>query len=126
MDLTVLISTWNSCDRLSITLDTFALCSIPEGLQWQLVIVNNNCTDNTDAVVARYAKKLPITYVKEPRPGLSIARNTGLQAATGKLIIFTDDDVKPSRDWIKLYWDAYRECPQGCFWVLGRSGRERI
>jgi glucosyl-dolichyl phosphate glucuronosyltransferase len=116
MDLTVLISTWNSCERLSITLDAFSQCVIPDGLEWQLVIVNNNCNDDTDTIVARYAQKLPITYVKEPRPGLSIARNTGLQAATGKLIIFTDDDVKPSREWIKVYWDAYCECPSGYFW----------
>jgi glycosyltransferase involved in cell wall biosynthesis len=116
MDLTVLISTWNSAKRLGITLDAFKNCEIPAGLQWHLVIVNNNCTDNTDEVVARYDKVLPITYVKEPQPGLSQARNTGLQAATGKLIIFTDDDVKPCREWIKIYWDAYRKDPNGKFW----------
>jgi len=116
MDVTVLISTWNDAARLAITLDAFAQCEVPPGLQWQLVIVNNNCTDNTDDVVHSYLKKLPITYVKEPRPGLSQARNTGLKAATGRLIIFTDDDVKPCREWISLYWAAYQKNRIGHFW----------
>jgi glucosyl-dolichyl phosphate glucuronosyltransferase len=116
MDLTVLISTWNGAERLAVTLNTFTKCVIPGGLQWQIVLVNNNCTDNTDEVVARYAKVLPITYVDEPRPGLSQARNTGLNAASGKLIIFTDDDVKPCREWIKVYWDAYVADPSVKFW----------
>jgi glucosyl-dolichyl phosphate glucuronosyltransferase len=115
MDLTVLFSTWND-PRLPTTLEAFTQCVIPEGLKWQLVIVNNNCTDNTDEIVARYMKVLPITYVKEPQPGLSKARNAGLKAAAGKLIIFTDSDVRPSREWIRVFWEAFSKNPSGEFW----------
>jgi glucosyl-dolichyl phosphate glucuronosyltransferase len=116
MDVTVLISTWNNAKRLAITLETIKGCVIPQGLAWQLVIVNNNCTGNTDSVVNQYVDILPVVYVKEPIQGLSRARNAGLNIATGKLIIFTDDDVRPCRDWIKVYWEAFVQEPTKQFW----------
>lgn len=115
MDLTVLISTWNNSRLLEITLNAFKDCIIPSGLSWQIVLVNNNCTDNTDEVVSRFAGVLPILYVKEPIQGLSRARNTGLKAASGEWVIFTDDDVKPCRDWLQLYWEAFNKNPTKYF-----------
>jgi cellulose synthase/poly-beta-1,6-N-acetylglucosamine synthase-like glycosyltransferase len=40
-----------------------------------------------------------ILYVREPRPGLSYARNAGIRAATGDVILFTDDDVVVHPEW---------------------------
>ena len=114
-DVSIIISTWNNSKRLSLTLESFRNCRIPEGLKWELVLVNNNCTDDTDEVAGRFLDKLPIVYVKEPLQGLSRARNKGLETAQGELILFTDDDVKPCREWIITYWSAYQEKPSGYF-----------
>lgn len=111
MHLSVLICTWNNSARLAITLDSLSRCIIPPGLKWEVVLVNNNCTDDTDRVVQRFADKLPLFYVREPRQGLSRARNAGLKVASGQLIVFTDDDVKPSPEWIAAYWSAYQDKP---------------
>ncbi len=117
MDLTVLISTWNNSRCLEMTLEAFRECLIPDGLRWELIIVNNNCTDDTDQVIAKYADALPIYYVREPVQGLSRARNTGVAVASGDFIIFTDDDVKPCPEWIKIYWQAFRKGdPAKYFW----------
>lgn len=107
-DVSVIICTWNSASRLRITLDALAQCVVPSELDWELVLVNNNCTDDTDVVAADFESRLPLEYVHEPRPGLSNARNAGLAAASGKLIIFTDDDVRPYRGWLESYWEAFR------------------
>jgi len=115
MDITVLICTWNNSHRLAVTLDSIANCRVPDLVKWELVLVNNNCTDETDQVVSEYVGLLPIIYVKEPGQGLSNARNTGLQAALGRLVIFTDDDVKPCREWMTEYWSAFKERPEGFF-----------
>jgi len=115
MDLSVLICTWNNSKRLAITLDSISKCVISEGLRWELVLVNNNCTDNTDEIVKKFLNKLPLIYIKEPKQGLSRARNKGLKVVQGELIIFTDDDVRPCRDWIAKYWFAYKEKPKGFF-----------
>lgn len=116
MDLSLIICTWNNSKRLEITLDSIARCKIPVGLNWELVLVNNNCTDNTDEVVKKFSGKLPLLYVYEPRQGLSRAKNAGLRASSGKLILFTDDDVKPCRGWIDTYWNAYQSNPDGYYW----------
>ena len=114
-DFSILISTWNNCQRLQLTLDTLAQMIIPKGLTWELVIVNNACTDQTDEVVRRFISRLPLIYAKEPLRGLSRARNKGLSMAAGQLVIFTDDDVKPSPDWILVYWSVFKQYPEGYF-----------
>jgi glycosyltransferase involved in cell wall biosynthesis len=116
MNISLIISTWNNSKRLTITLESLSQCHIPEGISWELVLVNNNCTDDTDSVVEQFRSRLPIKYVKEPRQGVSIARNTGLANALGELIIFTDDDVVVLENWIKNYWKAYFKNPPGNFW----------
>lgn len=114
-DLSVLLCTWNNCKRLAITLDAIAQCEIPQGLDWELVVVNNNCTDDTDAVVEAFRERLPINYVHEPRQGLSNARNAGIAAASGEWVLFTDDDVRPYPQWIKTYLKASVSKPNGYY-----------
>lgn len=116
MDISVILCTWNNADRLDITLGAFCKLVIPDALCWQLVVVNNNSNDATSEIVRRYIGRLPITYVEEPRQGLSFARNAGVRAAIGELLVFTDDDVKPCVEWLSVYWAAYRKSPSGHFW----------
>jgi len=115
MDISVVICTWNNSKQMEITLEAISRCAIPEDLEWELVAVNNNCTDDTDLVVQKFRNRLPIKYIKESHQGLSRARNAGVQSASGKLVIFTDDDVKPCREWITNYWLAYKERPSMYF-----------
>lgn len=115
MDVSVIVCTWNNSRRLATTLSAFRECSIPEDLRWELVLTNNGSTDDTPAVGQRFARMLPLVLVDEPRPGLSLAKNAALRIATGRLLIFTDDDVTPGRDWIATYWTAYRDRPSGYY-----------
>ena len=63
----------------------------------QVVVVDNaSVGPSTREVVARHPG---IEYVSEPRPGLSVARNTGLRVATGDVVAFPDDDVAVHPDW---------------------------
>jgi GT2 family glycosyltransferase len=115
VDVSVLISTWNNAKRLRITLSAFCRCVIPPATRWELVLVNNSCTDDTDDVAAAFKDRLPIVYVHEPTPGVSNGRNAGLATASGRLILFTDDDVCPNRDWIETLLNAYRAKSHGFF-----------
>lgn len=70
---------------------------------YEIIVVNNNSTDNTDAVVAAKQAAYPeqtIRLLHEPNQGLSFARNTGWQAAHGKYIAFIDDDSLASSGWL--------------------------
>jgi|GEM_PF-963478 len=116
MDLSLIICTWNNSKQLGLTLKALINCSIPSDATCEFIIVNNNSTDDTESVISSFKGKLPIKYVYEPQQGLSRARNAGLKAATGKLIVFGDDDIEPCNNWLKLYWEAYQKNASGFYW----------
>jgi glycosyltransferase involved in cell wall biosynthesis len=111
MNVTVAICTWNRAGLLDQTLTRMRALCIPDGVDWELLVVNNNCTDDTDAVIARHSEMLPIRRIFEPRQGLSIARNAAVAAARGELILWTDDDVLVDPDWLAAYVAAARRWP---------------
>lgn len=106
--LSVLVCTHNNCERLAITLKAISRCTSPP-VDWQLIVVANACTDRTFEVVREFKSILPIRFVEAPQKGLSRARNAGLAAAEGELIVFTDDDVKPDKSWLTAYWQAFQQ-----------------
>jgi GT2 family glycosyltransferase len=63
------------------------------------IVIVDSCPsdDSTKNLVATYPE---FRYVHEPRPGLGLARNTGIGASTGEFIAFTDDDAVVEDDWI--------------------------
>ena len=50
MEITVAICTWNRARLLDETLTHLAELVVPSGLEWELLVINNNCTDHTDEV----------------------------------------------------------------------------
>jgi glycosyltransferase involved in cell wall biosynthesis len=74
---------------------------------WELVVVNNNCTDDTDAVVCKHQAVLPVISVQEPRLGISNARNCALRHARGRFVLWTDDDVLVDPQWMAALLDAF-------------------
>jgi GT2 family glycosyltransferase len=79
-----------------------------------VVVDNAPRTEATRTVVAELADPR-VRYLLEPRPGLSIARNTGAQAATGAAIAFTDDDVVVDRHWLTGLLRGFTRAPRiGC------------
>lgn len=112
MKITVAICTWNRCALLERTLEQMIALEIPPDVGWELLIVENNCTDDTVAVASRFRPQLPVRIVSEPMPGTSHARNRALRAATGDYILFTDDDVLVDKEWIVLFVSAARRFPE--------------
>jgi GT2 family glycosyltransferase len=116
MRVTVAIATWNRCEMLRRTLDEMCRMRVPSGLEWELFVVNNNCTDATDEVIDSFRERLPILGLFEPKQGLSNARNRAIAAAGGDLIAFTDDDVFVAPDWLAAYVEAAARWPEAaCF-----------
>ena len=115
MLISVAICTYNRADLLDQTLEQMRHLQLPAGLDWELLVVDNNCSDHTAAVVARYATELPIRALKEPRQGLSHARNCALEAARGELLLWTDDDVLVAPQWLAEYVRAMASHPEAGF-----------
>ncbi len=114
MRLTVAICTWNRASLLDRTLARIAQDETT-GLEWEVLVVNNNCTDDTDAVIARHQRHLPVRRILERRQGLSNARNAAAMAARGDLIVWTDDDVLVGDGWLRAYERAARLYSESSF-----------
>ncbi|MDX1600775.1 MAG: glycosyltransferase [Anaerolineales bacterium] len=113
MRLTTVICTWNRAELLKLTLEAMTGLEIPEDVEWDLLIVDNNCTDATPDIIAAYADRLPLRSVREPRPGKSHALNRAVAEAECDYLLYTDDDVLVDSGWLRAYRDAIREFPDG-------------
>ena len=84
-------------------------------LGWELLVIDNNSSDATRAVVAEFESALPVRYVFEAEQGLSLARNRAIREFRGDLLLFTDDDVTVDRSWLVAYEDAALRFPHAWF-----------
>jgi GT2 family glycosyltransferase len=100
MKYSVLIATYNRAADLRATLASLA-CLQADG-PWEVIVVDNNSTDDTRAVVENAARAFPVElhYHFEPHQGRSPALNRGIAAARGEIIVTTDDDVRVTPDWL--------------------------
>jgi len=103
MNVTVVLCTCNRCSSLTSALDSLAAQLLPESIRWEVIVVDNNSTDDTREVAEGYCRKHPerFRYVFEPRQGLSRARNAGIRAARGEVVAFIDDDVIAEPSWLR-------------------------
>jgi glucosyl-dolichyl phosphate glucuronosyltransferase len=111
LHLSVALCTWNRCELLARTLDQMTRLAIPPDVTWELIVVNNRCTDATDAVVESFSARLPIRSGWDSVPGAAHARNTALSLASGEFILWTDDDILVDEDWLEAYVRAFRRWP---------------
>lgn len=94
--LTIAIPTHNRAATLGETLASLAAQRLPEEVETECIVVDNNSADRTPAVVEEAAARAPfaIRRVFEPRPGSSFARNRAVDEAAGDFIVFIDEDRK--------------------------------
>lgn len=96
--LSVVLCTRDREESLRTALTSVLAAARPQD---EVVVVDNAPrTDATRTVVEQLADPR-LRYLLEPRPGLSIARNTGARAARGDVIAFTDDDVVVDQRWLE-------------------------
>jgi GT2 family glycosyltransferase len=83
----------------------------------EVVVVDNAPSSDAtmNAVLAEFDDDPRFRYVREPRPGLSCARNRGVAEATGEIIAFTDDDVIVDPWWLDGIIRGFQALPGvGC------------
>ena len=111
--LSIVIATFNRSAYLLRTLESLAGQTLP-AQEFEILVVNNNSTDDTPAVFADFARQHPelrLRMVAEPVQGISYARNRGVAEAKGECIVFIDDDEEAVPDFAKSYRDFFRSRP---------------
>ncbi|MFP5272225.1 hormogonium polysaccharide biosynthesis glycosyltransferase HpsE [Coleofasciculus sp.] len=116
VDFTLAIPTYNGASRLPKLLDKLRQQTGLEQISWEIIVVDNNSSDNTAQVVQEYQGNwlvgVPLTYILEPEQGAAFARLRAVKEAQGELIGFLDDDNLPNPDWIAQAYSFAQEYPQ--------------
>ncbi len=114
MKLSVVICTYNREKYLYNVLKSIVENDFPVA-QYEIVLVNNNSKDNTEAICQQFEADFPqveFHYFVETQQGLSHARNRGIQEAQGDIIIYVDDDAVVNKEYLQTYWDFFTAHPE--------------
>lgn len=69
--------------------------------QFEVLVIDNGSSDDTAAITAAMKLQLPnVRYFLEPRPGLHVGRHRGLKEAAGDVLVFADDDIRATPNWL--------------------------
>jgi O-antigen biosynthesis protein len=100
--VSVIVCTFNGERTLAECLDGLCALDYPD---YEVIVVNDGSTDGTAACAASF----PVRLITTENLGLSMARNTGLEAATGEIVAYIDDDARPDPDWLRYMVRAFIE-----------------
>ena len=112
--ISVIICTYNRDKYIGQLLDSLAKNDYSEK-NYEIILVDNNCTDNTRSICEEFAIKnanINFCYVEEHEQGLSAARNKGIKEAKGDIIIYVDDDAIVDPDYIRSYAEHFHSNPE--------------
>jgi glycosyltransferase involved in cell wall biosynthesis len=102
--ISLIICTFNNSALLDCTLHALARQIVSPEFRWEVVVVDNNCTDDSREVISRHSRAgmLPnVRMVSEPVQGLTHARRRGVESTASDWIAFVDDDCIVDRDWVE-------------------------
>jgi glycosyltransferase involved in cell wall biosynthesis len=121
MTLSIIICSYNRASYISDALTS--LYGQSSGLDdFEVIIVDNNSTDNTKEVYAQWRQTNTngqFSFISETKQGASFARNTGAAIAKGEWVCFMDDDAVATTDYVKNIIKHIQDQP----FIVGFGGR---
>ena len=116
LDLTVAIPTYNGAERLPKVLDRLRSQIQTGQIAWEVIVCDNNSTDNTAEIVSHYQQTwptaYPLRYCFAAEQGAAYARHRAVEAAQGELVAFLDDDNLPAPNWVEQAYLFGQNHPQ--------------
>jgi glycosyltransferase involved in cell wall biosynthesis len=107
--ITVAVCTRDRPEALALILDSL---SVQDYGRLQVLVVDNAPSDlRSQRLVAELAREREIDYVTEPHPGLSWARNRAIEASSGEIVAYVDDDALCDRWWAVEVARGFVEVP---------------
>lgn len=111
--ISIIICTYNRDKYIYQCLSNLAINTTSRS--WEIILINNNSTDNTQTECERFAKDNPnvnFHYFIEATSGLSYARNRGMREAHGDWFVFLDDDSMVGCDYIEQLGQLLDKTPK--------------
>ncbi|GAB2473695.1 hypothetical protein GCM10011375_25560 [Hymenobacter qilianensis] len=111
-----LICTYNSVSRIGETLNRLAQQVVKPGIPWEVILVDNACTDGTSEQAEAHWKQLgttiPLRLYKEPRPGKNFAVKLAFSQARYQYACIVDDDNRLAPDYLQIGFDLLESNPR--------------
>jgi GT2 family glycosyltransferase len=93
--VSVVVASYNGDRTLKACLDSLLRLNYPD---FEVILVDDGSTDTTPQIAFMHPQ---VRYLRhETNLGLSVARNTGISAANGAIVAFTDSDCRADEDWL--------------------------
>ncbi len=102
--VSVVMPAYNASSTIRAALDTMCEQDIAE--PWELIVVDNNSTDDTAAIARSYADRLPLQVIEEPVQGINAARNGGAAVAQSDKLVLADSDDLFGPGYVRAMRDA--------------------
>ncbi len=110
MKVSVVIPSFNRGEKLIDTIESIEKNDFLKK-DFEVIIVNDCSTDNTAEVIKKIVKKYTNvkTITNKKNSGPAVSRNNGIKNTSGELVFFTDDDCIVPSNWIKKYFEFFKE-----------------
>lgn len=108
----IVIPTYNRPDRLCTCLEAIAKIEYPRE-NFETIVVDDGSKLPLDSIVFPFKPDLNLKLLRQENAGPASARNAGAAIATGKFIVFTDDDCLPTANWLSILATQFASNPQG-------------
>jgi glycosyltransferase involved in cell wall biosynthesis len=118
VELSVVLPTRNRADLLRQVLESYMRQSLPPS-EYELVVVDDGSDDETPDVCRALRSKLSLAYIPIAPSGLPAAKNAGIAASSGRLILFADDDDVAAPELLRSHLAAHAEHPEPNVAILG-------
>jgi glycosyltransferase involved in cell wall biosynthesis len=92
--VSVVVASYNGGRTLGACLESLTRLNYPD---YEVILVDDGSTDDTAQIAARFPA---VRCLRQTNQGLAVARNTGIAAATGEIVAFTDSDCRADEDWL--------------------------
>lgn len=115
LSISIIICCYNSTSRLPETLAHLLRQQATDGIDWEVLVIDNASTDNTAKIaIACWPDDAPapLRVIPEPKSGLSNDRKRGIYEAKYDIVSFVDDDNWVCEDWVRLVSETMTANPE--------------
>lgn len=107
--LSVIIPTRNRAKTLQKALDSIVKQTLSKKY-FEVIVVDNGSVDETQDIVDSFLKKINnLVYIYDKNPGLHIGRHLGLLAAKAEILVYGDDDIEATPNWLEGILESFED-----------------
>jgi len=118
MEISIVIPTYNRAKILDTSLKRIFSSNFPKS-KYEVLVINDASNDETEEVCLKWQKLENLKYHKQKKAGQGVARNTGIDMASGKIIIFEQDDIYVTKNFLQEHYKIHQKHPAKNFGCLG-------